>query len=225
MIKKIIFSLFILATIYSCSNKPADVFLIGDSISIEYYPFLKEDVKDFAVLTRKQDDGKALENLDVPMGANGGDSRMVLRYLKSQLEEPGFHPDYMLINCGLHDIKRITQTNEIQVPDSVYSNNLNEIFGLLKQKNIKPIWINTTPIADSIHNAITVDFKRYNADVVRCNGIADEICSAQSIPVIDLYNFTKELGDEQFRDHAHYNEETQKKQAKFIAEHLKEILK
>jgi len=224
MFKKSIFVLMCLL-LSSWNNKPVSIFLIGDSISINYYPYLKQNVAQFAILSRKLDDGKSLQNLDVPMGANGGDSKMVLKYLKSRLDESDFNPDYVLLNCGLHDMKRNPQTNEIQVSELDYRSNLTEIFRALKKKGIKPIWITTTAVVDSIHNARSGSFKRYNADVIKYNEIAKQICTSKKIPIIDLYTFTKQFGVDQYIDHVHYKAETQKLQAKYIAEMLEKITK
>ena len=79
--------LFITLLLANCQTPQKEIFLIGDSISIEYTPYLKEDIKDFANLERKEDDGTALKNLDVPMGANGGDSQMVLDYLQHKIQK------------------------------------------------------------------------------------------------------------------------------------------
>ena len=81
------------------------VFVIGDSISIQYGPYLEQYLHGFYEYDRKRDEGFSSANLDLPAGANGGDSKMVLDYLKQRLEDPGFSPDVLLLNCGLHDIK------------------------------------------------------------------------------------------------------------------------
>jgi len=208
-----------------CFPSKKHIFLIGDSISIEYGPYLKEYTSDFADMERKENDGLARSNLDVPMGANGGDSRMVLDYLSYKLQEPDFSPDYVLLNCGLHDIKRNPQTYEIQISDLTYCHNLVEIIDLLKKKHIQPIWIRTTWVVDSIHNAKSKAFYRYNADVCYYNKMADSICLKHKIPIIDLYTFTVNQGVEKMRDHVHYISEAQKEQAEFIANELKRYIK
>src|SRR5690606_4561706 len=91
-------------SLLSLNTKRPSVFLIGDSISIQYGPYLEEYMQGMIEFDRKRDDGNAEETANVIKGANGGDSKMVLAYLKAKLEEPGFKPDYLLINCGLHDI-------------------------------------------------------------------------------------------------------------------------
>jgi len=202
------------------------VFLIGDSISIEYGPYLTKYTEGIVQLSRKEDDGNALKNLDVPTGANGGDSRMVLEYLKSRLKEPSFRPDYLLLNCGLHDIKRRNSDLEkIQVTETEYRSNLSAIVFLLKEKNIKAIWIRTTSVVDTIHNSRASSFKRFARDLDIYNEIADQVCKETNIPVIDLYGFTWRLGIVEFLDHVHYKESARTLQAAFIAGQLSQIIK
>ncbi len=205
------------------SNIPA-VFLIGDSISIQYGPYLTKYTDGIIRLSRKEDNGNAIKNLDVPTGANGGDSRMVLEYLRSKLGDPGFRPDYLLLNCGLHDIKHNPGSGQIQVTETEYRDNLFSIVSLLKEKNIKPVWIRTTAVVDTIHNSRSRSFKRYAGDLDRYNEIADQVCKENNIPEIDLYGFTRRLGITQFTDHVHYKEEARALQAAFIAGQLIQII-
>lgn len=204
------------------SARPS-VFLIGDSISIQYGPYLEKYLEGTIDLSRKQDDGQAAKNLDVPVGANGGDSRMVLEYLKKKLKEPGFAPDYLLLNCGLHDIKHNTPDEKIQVAEEEYRKNLQEIIQLVGEKKIRIIWMRTTPVVDSIHNK-SKGIKRYATDVATYNQIADNIFSRKKIPMIDLFTFTQKLGNEQFIDHVHYNESTRSLQAAYIAGFLQDYI-
>jgi len=223
--KKAFLFFLICFTMLSWSTKKQSIFLIGDSISIEYWKHLKEYISGFATLDRKRDDGEALKNLDVPLGANGGDSKMVLLYLESKVKEPGFKPDYMLINCGLHDIKRNPQSQKIQIEEHEYCGNIRKIFELLKKNNIKPIWINTTWVVDKNHNSKSKAFYRYNADVIKYNEIASNVCKEFDIPIIDLYTFSKNLGEEQIRDHVHYTPNAQTLQASYIAGFVQKYLK
>jgi lysophospholipase L1-like esterase len=206
------------------SVPPPRIFVIGDSISIQHGPHLEKYLQGNALYERKQDDGTAKNNLDYPTGANGGDSGMVLKYLIHKLNKPGFKPDYLLLNCGLHDIKRNTTTHEIQVTEEEYRKNLETTFKLLKKKNIRLIWMRTTPVVDSIHNAKSRSFHRFAADVETYNLIADEICRKHNVPLIDLFSFSKQLGEDQFIDHVHYNETARTLQAAFIAGAVQTII-
>jgi hypothetical protein len=223
--KKII-SLALIAMVcmaFTTVSKPK-IFLIGDSISVQYWSYLKEYLSDSADIQRKKDDGQAEKNLDVPTGANGGDSRMVLEYLRSKYADETFRPNYLLLNCGLHDVKHDPKTGIIQVPEEDYRKNLNEIVALLQKNETQLIWIRTTYVVDSIHNAKSSSIRRYGDDVIRYNAIADEIMTEKQIPSIDLYSFSKNLGIEHIADHVHYDESTKALQAAYIAGFVERIL-
>jgi lysophospholipase L1-like esterase len=216
--------LLLAATLLGLIKPLPKVFLIGDSISVQYGPYLQKYTEGIMEVNRKKDDGKALKNLDVPAGSNGGDSRMVLEYLRAKFGDPTFRPDYLLVNCGLHDIKTSLQTGERQISEKNYRDNLDEIFSLLKKEKVTPIWITTTAVVDTIHNSRSRQIKRYASDVDRYGKIATEVCMKHNIQTIDLYDFTWKLGIEQFTDHVHYKEPARALQAAFIAGQLAAIV-
>jgi lysophospholipase L1-like esterase len=160
------------------------------------------------------------ETIPVQLGdpnVQGGDSRMVLQYLRSRYQDSGFKPDVVLINCGLHDVKRIPKTGKIAVEASEYEANLNDIERLIRLHGGKMIWISTTPVDDARHNSLSKDFFRYNADVVRYNAIAAAACNKLHVPIVDLYTFTANFGNGHYIDHVHYDEPTRALQAAYIA--------
>lgn len=220
----IIFSI-IIPLILGLSNPLPKLFLIGDSISIQYGPYLEEYLQGIVTYERKLDDGRAGKNLDIPTGANGGDSRMVLEYLKAKFTDNSFRPDYLLLNCGLHDIKRDVESKEIQVGATEYRENLEAIINLARQKKIQLVWIRTTPVSDSIHNSKSRSFHRFSADLEIYNQIADEVFSKYDIPDIDLFSFTMHLGEEQFIDHVHFSEAARELQAAYIAGFIQAYVK
>jgi len=193
------------------------LFVLGDSISMHYGPYLEKDLRDTFKYDRKRDDGGATA-LGVPEGSNGGDSRMVLEYLKARCADASFRPDILLLNCGLHDIKRdLEREKEIQVASEQYRENLEKIYSISKEIGTKLIWVRTTPVVDRIHNSQSRQFHRYEADLAIYNEIADSVFQTHRVPIVDLYHFTKELGEESFSDHVHYHEEIRALQAAFIA--------
>ena len=196
------------------------LYVIGDSISIQYGPYLEKYTQGTWQYARKGDEGQAAKNLDIPTGANGGDSQMVLEFLKKILRDKSFQPEVLLLNCGLHDIKRDATTNAIQVDSASYRANLNGILDLLKNRNIKVVWMRTTPVEDERHNSRSKAFKRYARDLDAYNAIADEVMAQNKVPTIDLYAFTKNLGSDHFIDHVHYDEPARAAQAAYIAGYL-----
>ncbi len=193
------------------------IYVIGDSISIQYGPYLKKYLQGVMAYSRKEGDAEARLNLDRPQGANGGDSAMVLAYLRAQANAGGLSADVLLLNCGLHDIKTKIGTGQKQVPLDQYRENLQQIVALVRQIGLQLVWLRSTPVDDKIHNHPGMDFHRFGADGRAYNEAADEIMRAAGIPIIDLYNFTLNLGDNLFCDHAHFHEHIREKQAAYIA--------
>jgi|GEM_PF-68664 len=196
-----------------------NVFVIGDSVSIHYGPFLKKMITDKFNYDRKRGIDQALVDLDNPIGANAGDSRMVLAYLKEEFKKNTKY-DILLLNCGLHDIRVDRETLQVQVKIEEYEKNLIEIINLSKIMSNKLIWIGSTPVVDKIHNSRKKGFLRYSKDAENYNNAALKVMKKYDIPCIDMYAFTKSLGDNIYFDHVHYKEEVRKLQASFIAGYL-----
>ncbi|WP_345954784.1 SGNH/GDSL hydrolase family protein [Mucilaginibacter sp. PAMB04168] len=206
-----------LAALTSFVNyKPFRLFVLGDSISLQYGTDLSRFLGDGYTIERKTGDSVAFKNLDIPVGSNGGDSRMVLKYLKSKVNDPSFNPDLFVLNCGLHDVKKDPTTGKVAVEEADYRSNLEQIYKLISQKKIPMMWVRTTGIIDSIHRR-NKGFNRFNKDIKLYNQIADEVFIAHQVPEIDLFTFTEAQGDNRFVDHAHYTPEVRKLQAAYIA--------
>ena len=192
------------------------IFVIGDSISCYYGRHLKKILEGFFDYDRLSDGTKDI---------NGGDSSMVLKSLRAVKNKGGFKPDYLLLNCGLHDIKKDLVSGKYQVPPDDYEKNLRKIYSILHEMGIKFIWIRTTPVKDRPEDSVPRELKtvRHNQDVISYNHIADEVMKEYGIPIIDLYRFTKNLGDFIYLDNVHFYEGTAAKQAAFIAGYLNAI--
>lgn len=223
--KRILLVLIACFQIAFISERP-QVFVVGDSISIQYGPYLEKFLAGKAKYDRKKDipGQKAEANLDFPTGANGGDSRMVLAYLKSKVAEPDFRPDVLLLNCGLHDIKLDVKTRTYQVDSASYRQNLHAIYALARKHNIPLVWVRSTAVVDSIHNSRSTAFHRHAKDLDAYNRIADEVWHQYKVPLVDLYEFTRSLPGNNYIDHVHYNENTRAMQAAYIAGFLNHYL-
>ena len=220
------------------------VFIVGDSISLFYHKYLKENLKDVAIYSRKGSEeeiataltpGESLENI---WKANGGNSDLVLEYFKTLESRFNFggkanKQDVILFNCGLHDIKTKGTSKALSVSPFMYAHNLRKIiaeFNRLKKHGLASqlVWISTTPVVDSLHNAKRTYNFRYNADVIKYNSIAEKIMNKHGIPIIDLYTFTKDVldnNDNCFRDELNYSDKVSLLQANYIADKLQPYLK
>ena len=198
----------------------ASIFVLGDSISIQYGPHLEALVRGRLAYARKDGTEAALQNLDIPQGANGGDSRMCRAYLETRCADPAFRPDLLLWNCGLHDIKRARDTATLQVSAGDYRANLQAATALLARRGIALAWIRTTPVDDDQHNARSKDFTRAHADQQAYNAIADAVMAEAGARSIDLEACSRACGGvEIFCDHVHFTEPVRRTQGAFVAGH------
>ena len=196
---------------------PPSLFVLGDSISIQYGPYLEQMLQGICGYARKEEVAEGAQTPDYPAGANGGDSSMALAYLRHRFEEEGFAPNMLLLNCGLHDVKTNPKTGRTQVSLADYARNLRQILALMQQRPIKLIWVRTTAVDDARHNSRVSEFHRFNRDVLAFNGAADEIFASAGTPIIDLNRFTANLFGEVYCDHVHFTEPVRAQQAAFIA--------
>lgn len=197
------------------------IFVIGDSISIHYGPYLKKAIENRFQYDRKRGLEDALRDLDRPVGANAGDSSMVLQYLKEE-KVKGIKYDTLLINCGLHDIRVNRETGKYQIDIKEFQENIKEIISLAKSMCEILIWIGLTPVVDSIHNSRDGGFFRFSRDAEAYDLAAKKIMKDENIKVIDMYSFTKEFEmKEIYCDHVHYVEPIRKLQGEFIGNQLK----
>jgi len=199
------------------SNQTMKVYVIGDSISIQYGPYLEQHLNGIMAYSRKEGHEEASLNLDQPMGANGGDSSMVLSFLKSKAQMGGVQADLILLNCGLHDIKIDLKTGIKQILIDQYQENLREIIRVIDEMKCKLVWVRTTPCDEKVHNHHEMTFHRFAADCEAYNKVADRIMTEAKVPSIDLHNYTIKLDPEPFCDHIHFKNEIREKQAAFIA--------
>ncbi len=198
------------------------IYVIGDSISIHYGPALERALHGSGIdYSRKAGVAEAARDLDEAAGANGGDSSMVLAYLRYCLDKgPAITADTLVINCGLHDIKTTPATGAKQVPLAAYRQNLEAIVEVVAgTMRRQMVWVRTTPCDERLHNVRCNTFHRFAADCDAYNQAADTIMLAHGIPLLDLYTFTSNLGPSEaiFCDHVHFHDWVRQAQGAFIA--------
>ncbi|MCC7145237.1 MAG: SGNH/GDSL hydrolase family protein [Phycisphaeraceae bacterium] len=198
--------------------QPPLLFVLGDSISIHYGPFLQALLGPSWRYQRKGSERGELEITDPRL--NGGDSACVLEYL-SQMQARQLRPDCLLLNCGLHDVKITPPAESLQVPPDQYRANLKTILAQASALARRVVWVRTTPVDDQQHNVRHAPgFIRYNRHVQTYNQIADELVAQANLPTIDLYEFSLRLNQPLYEDHIHFLPPVRQLQAAFIAGHL-----
>ncbi len=179
------------------------LFVIGDSISMQYGPYLEQYLAGQFSYARMID--------------NGGDSNNVLRYLRTMQKSGSIAADVLLLNCGLHDIKTYPATGETQVSPDDYESNLAAIIQLAKEMVPQIFWVRTTPVDEIVHNQPEMAFHRFAKDCDTYNAIADAVMRLNVVPMIDLYSMTLNLGADLYCDHVHFHDHIRAKQAAYIA--------
>ncbi len=187
--------------------------LIGDSISIAYGPHLALALPSGWSYSRMGDEALARRDLDQAVGANGGDSARVLAHLETRPDGPIW--DLLLLNCGLHDLKRLPPDDRFQVAPDAYRRNLAGIIAQAQRLTRRLVWVSTTAVDDALHAARGCGFARRDDDVISYNTIADAVMAAHQVPTIDLGGFTRSLGHgpDTFSDGVHFHDHIAQQQA------------
>ncbi|TVR16172.1 MAG: hypothetical protein EA401_01815 [Planctomycetota bacterium] len=201
----------------------ARLYWVGDSISINYHRPLQAVLADRFRYMRKGGLTQAEADLDQAQGANGGDSQRVLAHLRELIAHDRLSADTVVVNCGLHDIKKDPQEQTLQVDLETYRENLKTMVQLVEGSGRRFIWVTTTPVDEVQHQKNNPSFHRLEADLAAYNSAALEIMKAHDITIIDLYNFTRSLGPDLYRDHVHFHPWVSEQQALFLAERLREV--
>ncbi len=191
------------------------IFLIGDSISVQYGPYLEQYLGSQCRLIRKQGLAEALVDLDRPRGANGGDSARVLAYLRELDGLGGVDADLLLVNCGLHDIRRSREDKRLQLELKDYVANLKAAVALVRPWRAKLVWIRSTPVPENVISQRS--FTRSESDLEEYNQAADTVMAGAGVPMIDLHSFTAGLGPDLYCDHVHFIDSVRRQQGAFLA--------
>lgn len=201
------------------------VFVLGASQTIHFGPYLEKELDGRFCYDRKRDSGgeRAEDNLDIPQGASGGDSSMILAYLRQRRLHDPIDADILLLQCGLHDIKTDPATGRKQVPIDRFENNLREALKEAALMGLKVAWLRITPVVDEIHNTRSNSCHRFTADAAAYNAVADRVMCETGTAVIDMNPLCESLIPEAFIDHIHYDHPTRQAQARFIAAELSRL--
>lgn len=192
------------------------IFVLGDSISLDYGYYLEQILFDDYLFDRKGYEYYGILRDQSNSLVNGGNSEEGKLYLQ-KIDKKRIKGSIMLLNFGLHDIKRSRNDNTLSISKEKYSNNLEQIINYLKDLNVNVFWCRTTPVDNIVHNSRFGEFYRFNKDVIDFNISADIIMKDNGISIIDLYGFTLSLGSNLYKDHIHFKNEISKMQAAYIA--------
>ncbi|MEM9803455.1 MAG: SGNH/GDSL hydrolase family protein [Planctomycetota bacterium] len=179
----------------SRQDDPLRVLLLGDSISIGYTPYVREELAGEAVVVRPtlpnpngttrpencEGTNKGVENLERWLALEGGDW------------------DVIHFNFGLHDLKRVapgTGKNSTdprhphQASPERYERQLGQIVDRLRITGARLVFATTTPVPEG-------DLRPYRepADAVEYNAVARRVMERAGVTVNDLWSFVEQSGE------------------------------
>jgi len=210
------FIIFILALfIFTSAGKELPkILIIGDSISIGYTPFVKESLKDKAIVIHNK--------------GNAAHTGIGLKRLDEWLGEEKW--DVIQFNWGLHDLcyrnpesKRQGHRDKVHgkltTPLEQYQANMEELVLRLQKTNAKLLFITTTYVPVNEAGRISGDEDKYNAAAL-------EVMKKYGIKVNDLNKTSREIHPKFGKDsgNVHYTPEGYRLLAEKITHGLEKIL-
>lgn len=155
------------------------VLLLGDSISMGYTPFVKQQLSDIAEVQRPK--------------ANCGPTTRGLLRLDEWLGNEAW--DVIHFNFGLHDLKYVADGEQLvavdqgsqQVPIDQYMANLSTIAKRLKSTGATLIWCTTTPVPAGAKGRVPGDSRKYN---VAAHHALQQVLG-EDLVIDDLFEFSQ----------------------------------
>lgn len=179
--KKILLLVFVLFVFGSFTKPETKILIIGDSISIGYTPFVKEALKDKAIVKHNQ--------------GNAEHTGTGLLKLKEWLGDENW--DIIQFNWGLWDLCYRHPDSKVQgnrdkingsqtfSPDE-YEKNLNELVRQLIQTNAKLIFVTTSYVPEG-------EAGRFAGDDLIFNEIAQRVMQENNVLVNDISKASKKI--------------------------------
>lgn len=178
--KIIVVSLFAIWCAFNPPAKPR-VLIIGDSVSLGYYPFVKETLKDKADVYHNAGNAE--------FAGNAQSSGYGTKKIKSWLGDE--HWDVIVFNWGLWDIAYRNpaptgpgvldkKNGKLTTTPEQYKLHLEEIIAVLKRTGAKLVLITTTYVPEN-------EPGRFSADARKYNRIAKQLARKNGIIINDLY--------------------------------------
>lgn len=188
------------------------VLIIGDSISIGYTPYVKELLKNKAVVRHNegnaQHTGTGLEKLDLWIGETKWD---VIHFNWGLWDLCYRQPDSKVY--GNRDKVNGTLTTTLDQ----YEKNLNQLVIRLKKTGASLIWAHTTVVPEGEAGRFVGDDEKYNE-------AARKVMERHGVTINDLHALTKRFSSDLFvkPGDVHYTEEGYKKIAEQVANEILE---
>ena len=204
---------FILILIWSgCAKHKPKILIVGDSISLGYTPYVREDLQGIAQVYHNrgnaQHTGTGLDSIETWIGTKDWD---IIQFNWGLWDLCYRHPDSK--TQGNRDKVHGTITYELED----YGKNLDSIVQWMKAKSdAKLIFVTTTYVPEN-------EAGRYQEDAIRYNQLAKRIMEENGVVINDIYEASRRIHRHYGKDSGdvHYLPEGYQALAKEITDFLK----
>ena len=188
-----------------------NVLILGDSISIGYFPAVKEALKGAANVWRPNE--------------NCGDTPKGMRQLDAWLGKTKWNVIHF--NWGLWDLcyrkpnsmNRDKVNGKLSVTPQDYEKNLTALLERLQKTGASLVWANTTFVPEG-------EPGRFVGDEVKYNAIAEKIMKQRGIPIDDLHALSATFAPDMFRapGDVHFKKAASDQLGKQVGEAIRSVL-
>ena len=207
---------FILILIWSgCAKHKPKILIVGDSISLGYTPYVREDLQGIAQVYHNrgnaQHTGTGLDSIETWIGTKDWD---IIQFNWGLWDLCYRHPDSK--TQGNRDKVHGTITYELED----YGKNLDSIVQWMKAKSdAKLIFVTTTYVPED-------EAGRYQEDAIRYNQLAKRIMEENGVVINDIYEASRRIHRHYGKDSGdvHYLPEGYQALAKEITDFLKGVM-
>ena len=204
---------FLLILIWSgCAKHKPKILIVGDSISLGYTPYVREDLQGIAEVYHNrgnaQHTGTGLDSIETWIGTKDWD---IIQFNWGLWDLCYRHPDSK--TQGNRDKVHGTITYELED----YGKNLDSIVQWMKAKSdAKLIFVTTTYVPEN-------EAGRYQEDAIRYNQLAKRIMEENGVVINDIYEASRRIHRHYGKDSGdvHYLPEGYRALAKEITDFLK----
>lgn len=195
-------------SVFQCSSKLPNVFLIGDSIRLGYCKTVESELSEKAYVFYPKENCRNSQNIILSINSWAG-----------LFDDPS-EIDVILFNCGQWDTMHWQGYELNFTSESEYEKNLKMIIFLLHKffPNAKLIFATTSKINPS--SEVKAVNPRTNEEVDKYNSIAKEVMKECEIPVIDINSFMSDWPSECFVDLCHLTSDAYSRLGVMISKEL-----
>lgn len=176
-----------------------NILLLGDSIKENYQEYVCNEMKEYANVYYTRDNGKFSYNM--------------LRYLHEWINaisnNGAIKFDVIHFNCGLWDVLRLSNEDDLFVSKEQYKMNLQRIADRLHflSPASKLVFALTTEVIEPGFEPGVEIGERRNSDIEELNRIAIQVFDNTIVEINDLYSVSKSLPAEAHSDLVHFDTE------------------